>query len=184
MFCLYRYFYLGTHHVYNWLKTTALFCKLVFLYRTNREGIFGFLFKAFSRQGRDLFEYFASNMTPTRRELLGKGLCEWTSPSCKVTEASDVKAFHVLNSLLVTVMGHMDLELCCCTQIAVAPFQSCSPYSCLAPVCGNRINLSSALPLGVTTVRNSCTSLPKFNTWALGVMLVVSWLNLCTGFYQ
>lgn len=83
------------------------------------------MFKAFSCQGRDLFEYFVSNSTPTRRELLGKGLCEEASPSCKVTEVtSDVKAFHILVSLLVTVTGHMGLELCCSAQIAVAPFQS------------------------------------------------------------
>lgn len=141
-----------------------------FLYRTNTEKwIFVSLFKAFSCQGKDLFEYFASNTTPVRRELLGKGLSEGTSPSCKVTEVtSDVKAFHVLDNLLVTVTAHMDLELCCSAQIAVAPSQSCSPYSCLAPMCGNGVNLSSALPLGVTTVRNSCVSLPKFSPWALG----------------
>lgn len=113
---------------------------------------------------------------------MGKGLCEGTSPSCKMTEVTpDVKPFHVLDSLLITVTGHMDLELCCSAQIAVAAFQS---LFLLAPVCGNRVNLSSALPLGVTAVRNSRVSLPKFSAWALGVMSVVSWLSLCTGFCQ
>lgn len=116
-----------------------------------------------------------------KERIVGKGLCEGTSPFCKMTEVTpDVKAFHVLDSLLVIVTGHMDLELCCSAQIAVAAFQSLL----LAPVCGNRVNLSSALPLGVTAVRNSRVSLPKFSAWALGVMSVVSWLNLCTGFCQ
>lgn len=125
-----------------------------FLYRINREKMEIFLLEVFLLPGRDL-QYLASNTTAVWRELLAKGLCEGTSPSYKVTEASDFKAFHVLDSLAEAVMGRMGLGICWSTQIVVASSQSCSCYSCLDLMCGNGFNLSNSLPPCITTLCNS-----------------------------
>lgn len=97
-----------------------------------------------------------------------------------MTEAAGFKAVRVLDSLLETVTGHTGLGLCFSAQIVVASSQSCGHYSCLDLVCGNVFNLPNSLQRVIRGGGN--VYLPKFNAWALCIMLIVYWLKLCVDF--